>query len=134
MNNPGIALLGDFAITAAGSFVGDWITDLDGMLEADLFCHFGWGSGGTTLKTWFQTSLDQGNTAIDLWCVAATTAAKTRAVRIKPDGVVNTPTDGALADDTIATGLVLGDRLRVKYVVTGTYGGSSLLTVRASVR
>lgn len=135
MDNPGVIPLGDITITSgADPQVTDWITGLDDMFEADLFFNFKYGSGGTKLQAWFQTSLDQGNTPIDLWCVSALLASKTRAVRIKPDGIVNTPTDGALADDTIATGLVLGDRLRVKYVITGTYGGSSLLVARAVVR
>jgi hypothetical protein len=43
------------------------------------------------------------------------------------------PTDGALADDTCVDG-VLGDRLRVRVVTTGTYGGSTVLSVRAAVR
>lgn len=134
MLNPGIVLIGDMAITAAGIFTTNWITGLDGMFEADLFLNFKYGSGGSKLQAYFQTSLDQGQTAIDLWCVTATTAAKARALRIKPDGTVNTPTDGALADDTIATGLTLGDRLRIKYVITGVYAGSSVLSARAAVR
>ncbi len=132
--NPGIQLLADEPITVAGTFSTDWISDLGGMFEADFFLSFKYGSGGTKVQAYLQTSLDQGSTAIDLWCVSMLLASKTRALRIKPDGIVNTPTDGALADDTIATGLVLGDRLRVKYIVAGTYAGSSLLSVRASVR
>lgn len=135
MDNPGVIPLGDIAITSgADPFVTDWITNLAGVFEADLLFNFKWGSGGTKLTAWFQTSLDQGATAIDLWCVTALQASKTRALRIKPDGVVNTPTNGALGDDLVATGLVLGDRLRVKYAVTGIYGGSSLLAARAVVR
>lgn len=134
MENPGGLDLGDLAISSAGTFSGEWTANLEGMFEADLFFNFRWGSGGTKVQVYFQTSLDQGSTPIDLWCMTATTASKARAVRIKPDGVVNTPTDGALTDDLLATGLVLGDRLRVKYVVTGIYGGSSLLVARAVVR
>ena len=43
-----------------------------------------------------------------------------------------TPTDGAMAADTILSGL-LGNKLRVKYVVTGDYVNSTLV-VDASVR
>ena len=134
MDNPGLQLLGDFPITVPDAYVGNWITDLDGMFEADLFFNFKYGSGGTKVQAYFQTSLDGGQTPIDLYCVEATTASKARARRLKPDGVENTPTDGALSDDSVATGIVLGDCLRVKYVVTGTYAGSTLLSVRAVVR
>ena len=134
MEDPGIKNLGDFTITAAGTQTGSWVTGLEGVSEADLFNRFQWGSGGATVKVYIQTSLDQGATAIDLWCFTAGTASKTRARRLKPDGNEVTPADGALADDTVAAGIVLGDRLRAKVVSTGTYAGSTLMSVRAAVR
>jgi len=41
--------------------------------------------------------------------------------------------DGSLADDTAADG-ILGDSFRLKYVVTGAYSGSPVLSGRLCVR
>ena len=43
-----------------------------------------------------------------------------------------TPTDGALSDNTILDGLI-GDRLRVKTVVVGTYSGTSTLAINVCI-
>lgn len=134
MDNSGQRTIAAFNIAAAGSQVSDWITGLDGMSELDVQFNFKYGSGGTKTQVWLQTSLDGGQTPIDLYCMSATQASKVRALRIKPDGVVNTPTDGALADDTLVTGVVLGDRLRAKMVSTGIYAGSTTLGVSACAR
>ena len=66
MISHGIKSLGDFAIAAAGTFVGDWVSDLDGLLVAAAQLRFTGGSGGTSVKVYLQTSLDQGTTAVDV--------------------------------------------------------------------
>jgi hypothetical protein len=43
------------------------------------------------------------------------------------------PGDGALADDTAIDGLI-GDRVRLKVVSTGTYAGSTVLSGRMVAR
>lgn len=139
MDSPGVFTLGDLAVTTAGTFICDnstitSVTELEGMFECDVFLHFAYGSGGTSVQVYVQTSLDQGTTWIDLYCFKATTASLTKAVRLKPDGNIVTPTDGALADNTLSAAQVLGDRIRMKSVVTGTYGGSSLLSGRIVAR
>lgn len=134
MDNPGLYSLGDFAIAAAGTQIGDVIDDLAGVSEIDVQLRLAYGSGGASIKAFLQTSLDQGTTWNDLWCFAGATASKVRARRLKPDGVEQTPTDGALADDTAATGIVLGDRVRLKVVSTGTYAGSTVLSARVHAR
>lgn len=134
MDNPGIYSLGDIGITAADTVEGEPITGLAGVSEIDVQLRFAYGSGGTTIKAFVQSSLDQGTTWFDLWCMSGATASKTRARRLKPDGVEQTPTDGALADDTVAIGIVLGDRFRLKLVSTGTYAGNTLLSARIHAR
>jgi hypothetical protein len=134
MLSPGIKSLGDFTITAAGTQIGEAVEGLDGMAEADVQVRFAYGSGGSICKVFIQSSLDQGTTWFDLWCFAAATAQKIRARRLKPDGNELTPGDGALADDTVASGLALGDRLRAKIVSTGVYAGSTVVSVRANAR
>ncbi len=130
----GIQSLGDFAVTGADTYVGDWVDGFDGVTELDAQIRFAYGSGGATIKVFIQGSMDQGTTAYDLWCFTATTASKTRARWLKRDGTELTPTDGTLPDDTIAAGIVLGDRFRAKIVSTGTYAGSTVLSVRVHPR
>ncbi|RWP31816.1 hypothetical protein [Mesorhizobium sp.] len=136
MDNPGIYSLGDLAITAAGTQVGEWVTELDGMLAALAQLRLAYGSGGTTIRAYVQTSLDGGTTAVDIACALFGAASETAVLNfsaLTPKLTQVTPTDGALADDTAVDG-VLGDRLRLKVVSTGTYAGSTVLSTRIHAR
>lgn len=98
---------------------------------------FIYGSGGTTAKAWIQSSFDGGTTWFDVCNFAYTTATLTKvgSVHLYPSAGVTpaTPTDGTLADNTCNNGLI-GDRLRVKLTTTGTYAGSTSLTITAVQR
>ena len=136
MDNPGIQSLGDFTITTADTQTADAIENLDGMLAASISARFVYGSGGTSAKLYVQTSLDQGTTWIDIACFAFTTANAHKVINLSgltPKTTEVTPTDGAMSDDSALDG-VLGDRLRAKIITTGTYAGSTTLTVRAAAR
>lgn len=136
MDNPGFHPLCSFAITTPGTQIGDWTTiDLDGLIALAVQFRFAWGSGGTNVQAWLQTSLDQGATAIDIACVLFGAAGEVEALNfsaLTPKGQV-TPSDGALANDTLIDG-ILGDRFRVRITSTGTYAGSTVLTVGAVAR
>lgn len=89
---------------------------------------FVYGSGGTSCKAYLQTSFDNGNTWCDVVSMAFATATATKVAAIQAFGANITPvapTDGTLADNTIA-GSLFGDRVRVKVIVTGTYAATSL--------
>lgn len=89
---------------------------------------FTYTSGGTTCKAFLQTSFDGGVTWCDIACMAFTTASLKKVGCISPviaAAAPATPTDGTLADNTINNGL-LGDRVRVKVISTGTYAGTTL--------
>lgn len=136
MEDPGFKSLGSFSITAAGTQVGDWVTGLDGMLAASLMARFQYGSGGTACKVYIQTSLDQEQTPLDIWCVVFNTAGEVEIVNLSaltPKTTNIAPTDGGLADDSSLDG-VLGDRLRAKVISTGTYATSTLLSISAVVK
>lgn len=140
MNNPGIVSLGDFTITTAvTAAVGDSSyasVDLSGVLAASFSFRLQWGSGGTTVRAWAQTSLDQGTTWIDIACVLFGTASEHAVINLSgltPKTTQVTPTDGALADDIAVDG-ILGDRFRIKYTTTGTYAGSTVLSCRMAAR
>jgi hypothetical protein len=137
MDNPGIQSLGDFAITTAGTQIGDWTeTDLSGLLAMAAQIRLAYGSGGTNVKAYLQTSLDEGTTAIDIACVVFLAVSENAALNfsaLTPKTTQVTPTDGAIADDTAIDG-ILGDRFRLKVVSTGTYAGSTVLSGRINPR
>jgi hypothetical protein len=136
MNNPGSYSLGVIGITSAGTQITTAVTDLDGMTALSLQISLAYGSGGTSALAFVQTSLDGGNTWTDIACVSFATAGATKVVNLS--GLTSrttelTPTDGALASDTFVDG-VLGDRLRVKVINTGTYSGNTVLSAFAVAR
>jgi hypothetical protein len=92
---------------------------------------FAYGSGGTNLKVWVQTTLDGGTTWADIMCFAFTTSAATKVCAVTQFVALTAATvttDAALGDDSIVNGL-LGDRVRVKWTSTGTYAGASNVKV-----
>lgn len=136
MISPGIRDLGDFSITSAGTQTGDWVESLEGMLAIAVQARLAWGSGGTSVKLFIQSSLDGGTTAFDVACIAFGAASEVAIVNLSaltPKTTPAAPTDGTLADDTCVDGQI-GDRVRAKLVSLGTYAGSTLLSVRAGCR
>ncbi len=126
----------DLSITTAGTVFCTPITGLAGMQALTFWLKFAYGSGGTTVKAYLQTSIDQGNTWIDIACVALAQTSKTVLLNLSgltPKTTQVTPTDGALADDTAVDG-ILGDRMRLKVVSVGTYAGNTLLAARMVAR
>lgn len=125
----------DLTITSAGTVTCDPITGLDGMQAATIALRFAYGSGGTNAKAYVQTSFDQGNTWCDVACVVFTIASETQLVNLSglTPKSLTVPTDGTMTDDTVLDGF-LGDRFRVKVISTGTYAGSTTLSVRTVVR
>jgi len=128
MLNPGNRSWGAIAIPAAGTHVHPTIFEnLAGLLAAMFYADFAPGSGGTSVKLYWQTSLDGGTTWFDVACIAFATAAAKKIANLSALAAVNTATltDGAMSDNTVLAGAVI-DRLRLKYVVVGTYGGASV--------
>lgn len=107
---------------------------LAGMTYLVALGKFVYGSGGTTAKVWIQTSYDGGTSWNDIINFAYTTASATKVsavtAYIAPAAQAGAQTDATLADNTIIQGL-LGDRIRAKLTTTGTYGGSTTLSVYA---
>lgn len=116
-------------VPAAGTVASTPITGLAGCKYVTALLKFAYGSGGTTIKVFLQTSLDAGATWIDIMCWALATSSvpgKVNAVVYNTALAANvTPTDGTLTDNTILSGLI-GDRLRVKFIISGTYTASTL--------
>lgn len=95
-----------------------------------LIASFTYTSGGTTAKAYVQTSLDSGVTWQDIACFAFATAGATKRGHISRQQTlaIAAPTTGTMADDSMAQGY-LGDRLRVAFTSTGTYGAGTALSI-----
>lgn len=129
-------LLDTITIPAAGTFTTPPNPVLGHVTYCLLQAKFLYGAGGTTVKAYVQTSCDGGLTWIDIACFAFALAAATKISKVASTTALTagtTPVDGALTDNTILDG-VLGDSLRVKYIVTGTYTGASSLQIVAEVK
>lgn len=116
---------------AAGTFLGEEFAITPGAFSLTVQSKLTYTSGGTSAKVYVQTSFDNGVTWVDVMCHAFTTATASKISSVRTTTAVAAayvPTDGSLSDDTIKDGL-LGDRCRVKLVVTGTYNASNSLSV-----
>jgi len=92
-----------------------------------------YGAGGTTIKAWIQTSLDNGDSWNDIANFAATTASFRRVFNLyamTPVTTINTPTDGTLADNSAVDGII-GEMIRAKVTTTGTYSGGTTVKINA---
>jgi hypothetical protein len=92
---------------------------------------FTYGSGGTTVDAYLQTSLDGGTTWSDVANFHFTTASARKVVNLSSDTPVTTPvtpTDGTMTNNTALDG-VIGTKLRVKYQSSGTYAGGTTLAI-----
>jgi hypothetical protein len=126
--------LGDFSVTTAATQVGEVVDDLSGALAVTLSARLAYGSGGTSCYAVVETSLDQGVTWVQIARFDFTTAGLQKVMTVS--GLtprIAAATAGSLAADTALDG-TLGDRLRATVVSTGTYAGSTVVSVRANVR
>ena len=116
------------AIPAAGTTTTDPVKGFTDAAYLLMMAKFDYTSGGTTAKAYVQTSIDGGTTWIDIACFAFATSDETRLMKVlATDDLTDntTPTDGSLTDDTTLSG-VIGDLIRAKLVVVGTYASSTL--------
>lgn len=124
--------LANIALSAATTHVGDAVVVPPDARVFSVESIFTRAGGGTSTDVYVQTSLDGGATWFDVaeHSFATTTASKVSAVNraIAPASQAFAPGDAALTANTIVQG-VLGDRVRAKVVVVGTYTGASSLKV-----
>ena len=97
-----------------------------------LQANFTYGSGGTSVDAYVQTSLDGGSTWTDIAEFGFTTSSARKAFNLTNIAVTSiaTPGDGALTANTCVNGF-LGSLYRVKYVTVGTYAGSTTIVITA---
>jgi hypothetical protein len=96
--------------------------------SAILQANFTYGSGGTTVSAWVQTTFDGGNTWVDAANFSFTTASAIAIFNLSSAAAVVapvTPTSGTLTANT-AVGEMMGRMWRVLLTSTGTYVGTTL--------
>lgn len=133
-NGGGVKLVNAASITSAGTTTGQAVPTA-GLKSLAVESALTYGSGGTTVKVYIQTRVG-GGTWRDIMCHTFTTATAKKWSKTSVYAALTASqavSDAALADDTILDGL-LGDEVRVKYVVTGTYAGNTSLSVRAAAK
>lgn len=130
--------------TATAATVTPW-AELNGTpRNLTVQANFIWGSGGTTVDVYIQTSLDGKQTATDVAHFAFTTASARYGCNITTYAPQGTPlssatvpdyltpvaplTDGTMAANTARDG-ILGPYIRCKWVSTGTYAGGTTVQV-----
>ena len=145
MNNPGHYNLGSATITAAvtdsviteGSSVSGaaqtFIDRLEGMTSLTVWANFDYGSGGTTCAVVIQTSLDQGQNWIDIIRFDFTTSDRKAHATVGAFAAAAVATLASLSSEGKLDS-ILGDRIRAKVTSTGTYAGSTNVSVRAVAR
>lgn len=125
----------DFSLTTAATYTGAAATGFAGVSSFTVQVKFGYGSGGGSGSYYLQTSLDQGNTWIDIAANNFTTASLTDLWNFRADasiGPVN-PSDGSMTAGTKQDG-VLGDRLRLKIITASTAYVNTTVAVRICAR
>jgi hypothetical protein len=118
----------DFQITTPGTMTGEWATGLEGMQSVAIELRFLWGSGGGSVKALVQSAVGYDAPAYDIVQVTFGAAARTvlcelyagTTTLVDPNvGGIDSAGNEVFADGLVAR--VLGDRLRVVLIVTGTY-------------
>jgi hypothetical protein len=141
MQNPGpfqltMGGVGAFSVVAAGTYLGDWVAGFAGILAASFQAQFLFGSGSGAATLYIQTSVDQGQTPIDVAAIQFSNASETAFVNLSgltPRAVFDIPTQQSLAAGAVNDG-VLGDRFRAVLLVTGAYNNGTLLNVTGCAR
>jgi hypothetical protein len=93
--------------------------------------NFVYGAGGTTATAYVQTSHDGGANWTDIAALQFTTAGGRKTVNLTSRTPVTTPvvpSDGSMTANTCQDG-ILGPMYRVKVTTTGTYTGTTTLSV-----
>lgn len=123
-------LISETITTALAAVIRGPISGLYGMRNIAIEANFVYGSAGTSVKVWIQTSLDGGSNWIDIanFAFLLTSARKVTTLAIATAAETVTPVDGSLGDDLEVDG-ILGDMIRAKLTTVGTYAGDTTLDV-----
>lgn len=121
------------AVTLAGATQFQWKGHPGRATPSHLAAQFNfvYGSGGTTLDVYLQTSFDSGSTWTDIANFHVTTSSLRKLINLSATTPVTTsvtPTDGTMTANTAQDGLI-GPIIRVKWGSSGTYAGGTTIQV-----
>jgi len=141
MDNPGPFVFttagAAFSLASAGTFLGDWMLNFAGVDALSLHASFAYGGGGAVggATIYFQTSLDQGQTPIDIFAPVFAEANGLSVANLSAldKAAPFSPAQQSLAANTIVDG-VLGDRFRAVLVVSTPYTGNTTLALWGCAR
>lgn len=131
-----LCLMNETITTAQTASTKTAVTGLARAKALAIYVNFDYGSGGTTVDAYVQTSFDGGTTWIDIAQFSGTTSDAKRLYNLSALTAVTsiyTPSEGAMTANTCKDGLI-GDQLRVKFTSVGTYAGSTTFGVYAVLR
>jgi hypothetical protein len=124
-----IRLLTEKSITTAlTDYLGPEVFVPNGIQSIVAQGNFVYGSGGTSLDAYLQTTVDNGETWIDIanWNFTTSSARVIHVIGMAyPQVEAYTALDGSIAANTIKDG-ILGSLLRVKLTTTGTYAATTI--------
>lgn len=125
-------LLNQVITTALAAQIGPTLQLIDGAPRNLLIQgNFTYGSGGTSVDGWVQSTIDGGATWCDMANFHVTTSNFRKIFNLSSQTPVTTqatPTDGSLASNTSVDGII-GVLLRVKWTSVGTYAGGTTLAI-----
>lgn len=119
---------GPYSLTSSGTYTGNSQEYFSGILGLSVQVVFTYGSGGTSAKTYLQTSMDQAVTWQDVAAIGMFTTSTTTLLnlsKLTPVTTFRSPTTLALTTGTANDG-VMGDRFRFVTVTVGTYANTTL--------
>jgi hypothetical protein len=93
--------------------------------------NFTYGSSGTSVQAWVQTSIDGGSSWVDVASFSHTTSSGRLIFNLSSATSVTsvyTATDGSLLGNTSKDG-IFGNQWRVKWTSVGTYAGNTTLRI-----
>ena len=128
-----LVLMNETITTAQTASTKTAVTGLARAKSLAIYINFVYGSSGTSVDAYIQTSFDGGTTWIDIAEYSGTTSSQKRAYNLSaltPVTSIYTPSDGAMASNTSKDGFI-GDQIRVKFTSVGTYAGTTTFSVYA---
>lgn len=128
-----LCLMNETITTAQTASTKTVVAGLARAKSLGIYINFDYGSGGTSVDVYVQTSFDGGTTWMDIAQYSGTTSDQKRAYNLSaltPVTSIYTPIDGSMTANTCKDGFI-GDQLRVKFTSVGTYGTSTTMQVYA---
>lgn len=111
-------------ISGARNIVSGWTDGLDGLRSVSVFAQFVYGGGGESVELILQTSIDGGETPIDIGRIVFEKTSKIALCNISADNALGWFEPKALKPAESVN--ILGDRLRYKLSSKGIYENTSL--------